>query len=397
MIPVDVASRLRLATPDLPSAPQPATPARQLTDVLSDLVPGQRLMAEIQALLPNGAYRAIVAQREVTLALPFSAKPGDSLELEVVESDGKVSLAVVAGRAEGKASEAPGQSVPTQLSQTGRLIGDLLAGINADGKKAAPAPLNANQPLIENMPVAAKDLVPTLKDALGKSGMFYEAHQARWVEGKLSTAALLQEPQGKLSPAPREREPGAASSLSPATSNLEEPSPRGGTTPTASSGLPNSASTSGSGKPEQNPTTSPAALQDKSAPNPTSTVVRSELTPIVQQQLDALASQNYVWQGQVWPGQKMHWEIQEEGDGQRRGDDDSPERWQTRLQLTLPNLGGVAASIRLRSGNDIEIALTTDSENGHISLSAAAGALKQQLESSGLNLSAWSLKHGETT
>ena len=43
-------------------------------------------MAEIQAMLPNGSYRAVVAQREITLALPFSAKSGDSLELEVVVS-----------------------------------------------------------------------------------------------------------------------------------------------------------------------------------------------------------------------------------------------------------------------------------------------------------------------
>lgn len=36
-------------------------------------------IAEIQAMLPNGTYRAIINQRNVTLALPFSAKTGDSL------------------------------------------------------------------------------------------------------------------------------------------------------------------------------------------------------------------------------------------------------------------------------------------------------------------------------
>ena len=57
----------------------PVAAAQKIADVLSNLVPGQRVLAEIQALLPNGNYRAIVAQREITLALPFSAKAGDTL------------------------------------------------------------------------------------------------------------------------------------------------------------------------------------------------------------------------------------------------------------------------------------------------------------------------------
>ena len=85
MIPPDAASRLRLTLPDQPLPTQPTTPAQKLADALSDLVPGQRILAEIQALLPNGTYRAVVGQREVTLALPFSAKTGDALELEGIE------------------------------------------------------------------------------------------------------------------------------------------------------------------------------------------------------------------------------------------------------------------------------------------------------------------------
>src|SRR5574343_431770 len=97
MIPADVANSLKqpllgqqLAT-DAPT--RPVLPTQQIADVLSDLVPGQRILAEIQSLLPNGSYRAVVAQRDITLALPFSAKPGDTLELEVAESDGKLTLA----------------------------------------------------------------------------------------------------------------------------------------------------------------------------------------------------------------------------------------------------------------------------------------------------------------
>lgn len=51
------------------------------------------------------------------------------------------------------------------------------------------------------MPKTAADLVPVLKQALTESGMFYEAHQARWVAGEFPTENLKQEPQGKLSSA----------------------------------------------------------------------------------------------------------------------------------------------------------------------------------------------------
>lgn len=375
MIPAEVATRLRLTTPEQPAPIQATTPTRAVTDVLSDLVPGQRIFAEIQALMPNGMYRAVVGQRDVTLALPFSAKPGDSLELEVLETDGKISLAFVANRGDGKAAESTAQSVATHFSQTGRLIGDLLAGLGRDGKPAPPAALNGNQPLVANMPATAQDLAPILKDALSKSGMFYEAHQARWAEGKLSTDSLLEQPQGKLSPALQENR------ATPANQPANQPS----NSPTIPAGKPEEAANI-------------TATQERNAPQQVAaSPVRSELTPLVQQQLDALASQNYVWQGQVWPGQQMHWEIQEENDGSHSGDDDSPDRWQTRLQLTLPNLGGIEASIHLRSAKDIEINVVTTSENGHISLIAAAGALRQQLESAGLNLVNWSIKRGEST
>ena len=92
MIPADVASRLQVSAD---ATLRPVAPAQEISDKLSGLVAGQKVMAEIQALLPNGTYRALINQRNLTLALPFSAKSGDSLELLVTESDGKLALAVV--------------------------------------------------------------------------------------------------------------------------------------------------------------------------------------------------------------------------------------------------------------------------------------------------------------
>lgn len=376
MIPADVASRLRPLTQDVPAPPQPAAPAAKLTDVLSDLVPGQRLMAEIQALLPNGSYRAMIAQRDVTLALPFSAKPGDSLELEVVESDGKLTLAFVANR-HAAAQSAPGESVSATLSRTGQLIGDLLGNIDEQGKKPAPLPLNGNQPLIDEFPKDAAQLAPILKEALSKSGMFYEAHQARWVEGNLSTAALLQEPQGKLSATSHGQhfpEDGSQSASQTRTSDLSviagNQQPKEPSTPAANTDI--------------------ASVQKSPSANP----ISPDLAPVVRQQLDALATQTYVWQGQVWPGQQMHWEIQEEPEGRRHEhEENNPAQWQTRLQLNLPGLGGIDAVIRLRPGGAIDLTVVTDSEQSQQTLTTAGKELHQQLDNAGLSLTALTIRH----
>lgn len=368
MIPPDAASRLRLSIADQPLPTQPVQPAQKVAEALSDLVPGQRVMAQIQGLMPNGTYRALVGQRDVTLALPFSAKPGDSLELEVTQNNGKLALAVVSTRSDAKAAAtAQDPSVPTQLSQTGKLIGDLLTGIGKEGSRAQPATLNGNEPLTTKMPLTAAELVPLLKEALAKSGMFYEAHQARWTEGKLPTAALLQEPQGKLSPSANDRQAAQA----PGTSS-------------------NAAAQESAAK--------PGALnlaQEAAALPRTVSPLNPQLVPLVQQQLDALATQTYVWQGQAWPGQPIHWEISEEGSDRQSDQDDVAERWQTRMVLKLPNLGGVEANIRLRSGQSVDIRLTTEDANSRNQLVMASGQLNQQLDAAGLSLTSCQIDHVE--
>lgn len=357
MIPADVASRLKLALPDQPAATQPVTPLKNLPDALSDLVPGQRVLAEIQALLPNGSYRAVVAQRDITLALPFSAKKGDSLELEVVESEGKLTLAVVNNRAGSTSAGGMQESVSTSLSNTGKLIGDLLGGVDDQGKRAAPAALNGNHPLVDDLPGSASQLAPILKDALSKSGVFYEAHQARWVAGELATEALRQEPQGKLSSA---------------TANAAIES-----TNADSAAIPVAARTETSSQ--------------------ASTIIPRDLTPIVQQQLDALATQNYAWQGQIWPGQQMQWEITENPDNARPADSEPGDRWQTRLKLTLPMLGGIDTTLRLQPNGKVEISMTTDSENSESRLRNGAAELREQMEAAGLNLTQLLVQHGQAS
>lgn len=445
MIPPDVANNLRALLPDQQSAAltpknQPVGAIQRVADALSNLVPGQRILAEVQALLPNGSYRALVAQREVTLALPFSAKVGDSLELEVQESQGKLTLAFVANR--GEAAQGRGQpvSVATSLSQAGKLIGDLMQELGGEGKRASPAALNGNQALVSTMPKDAAQLAPVLKQALSQSGIFYEAHQARWVAGKLPTEQLRQEPQGRLpanlqpltltssasgnpastaanqaqtpatliydltagrtQPALPGQTAAGAAILSPNTPGAAPPgqtaagptAPSTGAPPTPG-GTPGNASTAaeaGSGR----AALSPAAGSERQVVTlQTGGGIPRDIAPLVQQQLDGLANQNFAWQGQVWPGQKMWWEVGENPDSERKVGEEAGARWRTRLKLDLPVLGGIEARLFLQADNQLSLRILTDTSEAESQLKARLIELETRFQDAGLSLRQIQVEH----
>ncbi len=557
MIRPDVANRLQ-PTADLALRPTP--PGQEITDKLSGLVVGQRLLAEIQSLLPNGSYRALINQRSVTLALPFAARSGDAIELEVAESNGKLTLAVLA-KTVSDSGQRGVEAAATSLSRTGQLISDLLGGARNAGPVALP--LNGNQPIAARPPANAQELLPLLKQAISESGMFYESHQAEWVEGRYSKAQLLQEPQGKLlplvamqqaavprlaatliataqesSPASEARgitgaageatqarpaDPNVAISqstpllqeaqgkLAPLVATAQESSPasepRGmtgaaGEATQARSADPNVAISQSAPLVAAPPDTAPqvTAAQESSlagesrgmtdtvaeatqaqtrpvAPNlatsqsatllqepkgipapglaeqqvtaprlattpivnvqespqaaeplavsdtaveatqakpadlnpatrqsaqssqtpqpppsaPPSQPVAPQAQTIVQQQLEAFATQNFSWQGQVWPGQQIQWEIANEiGRRENRGgggadSGDSAEQWQTRLRLTLPQLGEVDARLHIQ-GKQITLAVIAPDAETRARLRSDAATLRSQFEQAGLDL-----------
>ena len=387
-IPSDVATRLQ-NTAD--AALRPVAPTQDIADRLSGLSAGDRILAQIQALLPNGTYRALINQRSITLALPFSAKAGDSLELLVTESDGKLALAVI-GRPDGAPSKAGGESVSATLSRAGQLISALSSNGRQGTAQGEALPLNNNQPLASAPPAKGLDLLPQLKQALTQSGMFYEAHQAEWVEGRLTQRALLQEPQGRLSsPAAftADAEPNAVSNAvaseraTPIQSEMGEKQPPVARPPEQNAPSPRAPESALPLDPAGKPAISPGSQQ------PSAQLVALQLQPIVQQQLEALATQNFAWQGQVWPGQEMRWEIEE--DGQKANDDlASASAWTTRLRLELPHLGEVEAQIRLHE-NQLLIAIRAADDTGETLLRQSGEALRQQLQAVGLTLGGYAV------
>ena len=331
MIPGDLAARLRMLTEAsfFSGEPNVAPLARvkAITDQLPAFTPGQRVIANLQTAYPGNTYQARIGGRDVTLALPQAANAGDTLELVVSHVTPR---AVFATLAQPTTSTGTAAATPA-LSQTGRLISFLLTGQPA----AQTAALNGGQPMLAAAPQGPGDstlLASRLSTALEQSGLFYDSHQARWLAGKLDTAALMQEPQGR-SPMP------------PAT-----PAAAPGGTETI---------------------TTPRAANEGLAPIP------ERLLPLVHQQLDAVATQNFVWQGQVWPGQTMEWEIEDPAADGRSGDEPD-QNWASTLRLTLPRLGGVEARLHLTPAG-VAIRLIADSDTTRQALTAAETRLADAL------------------
>jgi len=167
MIPADLTARLR-ALIDLPLPEvRPVTPARPAPD--NHLPPGTRFTAEVIEQLPDGNFRALVADRPVTLSLPQQASPGQVLELVVSRTSAQTVFAQAAQTAPAEPTAEP--SVKPQLSQTAQLVSQFASGELGD---AEPAVLMGGAPLLAEPPgpnAAATQIAPALARAVASSGV----------------------------------------------------------------------------------------------------------------------------------------------------------------------------------------------------------------------------------
>ena len=459
MIPSDLAARLRfLHEASLFETSPPVAGlhrAREIQAQLQELIPGQRFFATLQRTLPDGTFRALVAGQQVTLALNTSAKPGDTLELVATNVSPKLVLSRLATPADGASA---GSARPS-LSQTGQLISFLLTGQPA----AKPAVLSNGQPFLQAPPPppgfpagnaasaaahtaiaqfastqpaanaqpataastqqpstgaqpaapnaqlsatsaqlasASMQLAPLLRQALSQSGLFYEAHQAQWLAGKIDLAALLREPQAQSAGQPPAGSP--ASAGSPAAPNTTaSPAPAtdrsAGTTeaaPRTSNATAASANTAAQALARNEAPI--ARIRDATAQYTENALrnspIAERLLPIVHQQLESLASHQYIWHGMAWPGQMFEWSIEDpRGEGHAEGED-ADGQWNTTLRLTLPRLGGVEARVQL-GAKGVALRLQVDDKPTAASLEARRDELANALEAAGVPLTGMAVEH----
>jgi hypothetical protein len=101
-------------------------------------------------------------------------------------------------------------------------------------------------------------------------------------------------------------------------------------------------------------------------------------------QLNVLEQNRIMWQGELWPGQRMEWEISEDArrGSQGTGANDNETAWQSVVRFDLPKLGKVAATIHL-SGGHVRMMVSTSSENSAALMKAHGPELAEALDAAG--------------
>jgi len=363
-------------------------------------VPGQRLPAYVIASLPSGRFQVQVEEQILDMNLPRNSEPGQKLELTFISSSPRLTFALTNDLASDLARAMPANSGVT-LSETAKFLGALLQRGSQDAD--APATLaKTAAPVLPGPPADPKIFANALRNAISQSGLFYESHQAQWVSGERSLTSFMQEPQAKLPVLANPNVlnvPGALNTPNP-LKFLNTPNP-------AQAAQPNAASRPTDGQlPPGNSVQSPPLMKaEESAANTmrelavsqTSTqrgaesnpasfreLVHPLAVPLINQQLEALDSRQIIWQGQVWPGQEMNWEIEEDG-SHGAGDDDEAPRWRTHLHLDLPGLGGVSARLAI-DGGGVRIEMTAERNDSAALLRGEVGQLARSMEASGLKV-----------
>ncbi|MBU6488311.1 MAG: flagellar hook-length control protein FliK [Burkholderiales bacterium] len=261
------------------------------------------------------------------------------------------------------------------------------------------------------MPVAA--LAAALEHTVNESGLFYESHLAQWLSGGYSAEALAREPQTRLAAEALQLpldwgDAAMDSQATPASAwagaggwALHALPPQlslpffGARAQASGAQYPNGAAGDHAWR-----GTSAGGMDDASlggarssgfAPDLRSSIAAAlhpATIPLVRQQLDLLATQQFRWTGEVWPGAKLDWTIESERERQPRSGDapdgESQQTWRTRVTLALPTLGTVDADLVL-TGAQLVVRVQA-SPGGAARLSSGGAAFGRRLQAAGIEL-----------
>lgn len=106
---------------------------------------------------------------------------------------------------------------------------------------------------------------------------------------------------------------------------------------------------------------------------------------MVAQQLQVLEQQRVVWHGEVWPGQTMQWQVNEQEHSAYSADEPVLNSLQSDLTLNLPTLGEVSVKLTLHNGR-LSVRVASAEAAALNALQSARSQLAMNLQSAGLTL-----------
>lgn len=282
---------------------------QELNDRATQFVKGREYIAQVVSKLDDKAYLVKVDHAVLKMELGNAAQAGQTLLLRYVQ-DSPVPTFLLAPTPDKSTDSA------LQLSPAANLIGQYLkeaekSGVSNRHEAAAIVTLSPKNPQI-----VAQDL----RQAISRSGLFYESHLNEMLHGTRTVAAVMQEPQNQNT---------------------------------------------------------------------------SQIAHLMTQQLAMLEHQRLSWHGEVWPSQKMDWDVylhdrqQSKQNEQDAADLNAPKDRPITSEMTLnfPHLGKVTAKLNLVDGH-MRISILAEQAD---MLKTQSEHLSQAITNSGLQLDALSV------
>jgi len=327
---------------------------------------GQSMQAEVLSKLPDGSFVVRVNDMAARMPLPAGAEVGTQVPLTLVSVNPRPTFQVGSGApAFAEAGPAPGEGAAGTAGTAGTAALAYLEGKDA-------AALMRTSALLARSTSAA---------GLG-SGAASDANTSISAAGK----AL-----GDIIATAQKADTGATAALG-RTPLLGAPSADGaGIAAALREGMGKSGLFYESHVAEWAQGARP--MSDLSAEPQAQGRMPSPLDPATAQfinmQLTAHEQARVAWQGQLWPGQEMRWEVERDApDGQASGgqDEEVAATWQSRLTLRFGALGEIGARVVL-SGDQLHIRLDAASEDAGARLQAGRARLEDALAAAGTPLS----------
>ena len=310
---------------------------------------GQTVPVQVLKSLPEGGFMVRVAGQEARMALAPDTLPGSVLPMKVLQALPQATFQLGTADLHGStliqaqampmaaAAEASGTGMPASAAPVPADAGAAPTTLSATAKALSavlasalgapsrPTSVVGATPLVAGEGIVPERLAAALGQAVSHSGLFYESHLAAWSEGKRDIDELAREPQ-----------------------------------------MQRSASAVGH-----------AAGKDQAG-----------VAALVDLQLTVLEQARIQWQGQLFPGQPMHWTIEKDApDGapdHAQPDSDSTS-WRSGLRLHFPRLGDIDATV-IVSGEQVRIKVRVGHGDTRALLLSRSAELSEAFDAAGSRL-----------
>ena len=132
-------------------------------------------------------------------------------------------------------------------------------------------------------------------------------------------------------------------------------------------------------------------------PQNNTSILHADASQWVPVQLITQEQQQFTWQGQVWPGQAMQWQINEDSAETPHVPNGEPQpAWNSALQLDFPGLGKISIMLNL-VGEHVQVRLRAQGAHAAATLKMQGHVLSESLKAAGTTLDKLNVHHDEHT